>query len=125
MGPPIIKLKDENVRNKEALIQIKDVFRHAVRIERTNIIYRNLGLPYFQWLHKISTNNQFIEAWFYTIGKMKIDEHGLYQSSAPILIALSLLYHQTKDSKLETILNALRLVPQEFIPNEVRTILKI
>jgi hypothetical protein len=64
-------------------------------------------------------------AYFYTINKVINEEEKLYQSSAPILIALALLYKQTQDSRLDAILNALKLVPNKYIPKEVKDVLEI
>lgn len=77
------------------------------------------------WLNKIATNEGFLVAYFYTINKVINEEEKLYQSSAPILIALALLYKQTQDSRLDAILNALKLVPNKYIPKEVKDVLEI
>jgi hypothetical protein len=126
MGPPIIKLTNDIVRGDiTELNKIKNIFRKAIMIEKSNIIYKNLNLPYFNWLHRISTNDSFVGGWFYTISKVIDEEEKLYQSLSPILIALALLYKKTQDSRFETILNVLKLVPTEYIPIEVKVALEL
>ncbi len=123
MGPPIIKLTKENIRQSEVLPTLKNLFRLAIQIEQANITYKKLRLPYFNWLHKISTNSSFVGGFFYAIDKVLIEEQRLYQSLTPLLISLALLYKQTNDQRFEIIMNALNLTPPQFIPPEVKVAL--
>jgi hypothetical protein len=125
MGPPVVKLTDKSVREKNELAIIKNLLRQAIIIEKNNIIYKKLNLPYFKWIHQIATNEKFVGAWFYTVEKVINEEHKLYQTTAPILIALALLYKNTQDSKLDPILNVLRLVPSDYIPDHIKKILEL
>ncbi|MGG9971336.1 hypothetical protein ACQ33O_06045 [Ferruginibacter sp. SUN002] len=120
MGPPVIKLTKDNVRQGDFIIQLKRLCRLAIQLEQANITYKKLRLPYFNWLHKISTNNHFVGGYFYAIDKVLNEEQRLYQSLTPILISLALLYKHTTDPRFDTIMNSLKLVPLEFIPPEVR-----
>lgn len=125
MGPPVIRLTKENVREEATLLKIKEVLRLAIMVEHQNITFRKLRLPYFNWLLKISTNSVIHGGYFYSIDKVLREEGKLYQNLTPVLISLALLYKNTQDPRFDTILNALKLSPQNLIPDNIRTILEI
>jgi hypothetical protein len=125
MGPPVIRLTKENVRVEATLFKIKEVLRLAIMIEHSNITYKKLRLPYFNWLLKIATNSTIQGGYFYSIDKVLREEVGLYKNLTPILISLALLYKNTQDARFETILNALKLVPKNLIPENIKTTLDL
>lgn len=124
MGPPIIRLTKENVRNEETLFEIKKVFHSAILVEHSNITYKKLRLPYFNWLLKITTNTKIDLGYFYSIDKVLKEEVSLYKNLTPILISLALLYKNTKDARFETIFNTLKLAPNNLIPENIKKIIE-
>ena len=125
MGPPVIRLTKENVREEETLFKIKEVLRLAIIIEHSNITYKKLRLPYFNWLLKITTNSTIQGGYFYSIDKALREELGIYKNLTPILISLALLYKNTRDPRFEMIFNTLKLVPQNLIPENIKTTLEL
>jgi len=123
MGPPIIKLDINTVQDEDQIFRIRKLMRQAILLEQGNINYKKLNLAYFLWPHAIATNEEIKPAYFYAPQSDLNNEQSLYQASAPILISLALLYKQTGDNRFSIIMDMLKLVPQEIIPQKVKKVL--
>lgn len=59
LGNPVAKIDVNNVWDKSSndFINIKNILRLTTHLEQKNILYRNLGIPYFNWLLDIDNSS--------------------------------------------------------------------
>lgn len=123
-GPPLIRLSPDVVLDKKKLEKLKRILREAVRIEKNNIIFKTLNLPYFNWIHKVDTNKSFVPAYYFATNKVSLKEKELIDAITPIIISLGLLYKHENLEKFNAIKTLLKLIPEQKIPENVKKALE-
>lgn len=123
-GPPLIRLSPDVVLDKKKLEKLKRILREAVRIEKNNIIFKTLNLPYFNWIHKVDTNESFVPAYYFATNKVSLKEKELIDAITPIIISLGLLYKHENLEKFNAIKTLLKLIPEQKIPENVKKALE-
>ncbi|EOQ90375.1 hypothetical protein LEP1GSC202_0355 [Leptospira yanagawae serovar Saopaulo str. Sao Paulo = ATCC 700523] len=115
LGKPIISLTHSDFDLKDKLIEMKNTFRLAIFIEQKNIVYRNLKLPYFNWILLNEINKKITPAWIYSAIK-KENTDGIIQNLVPSIISLALIFFENNEfEKLELLKPSIKLLPRPMI----------
>ena len=110
LGNPVAVIDVNSIWDKdsEEFKKVKQVLRLTIHLEQKNILYRNLGIPYFNWLLDINNNSVGTNYPSLQIGSQ------LSRDFSNILFTAVIAYRSSgDDEKLNHLKELIRLLPRD------------
>ena len=96
-GKPFLKIKatDNNLED------YKEIIEKVIKVENQNIVYRNIGLSFFYWLHQYTTNDKNIIFGIVDYSDENIfDSDSLLSNAGQIIISLCNSFKHNKNDEV-------------------------
>jgi len=118
LGPPVLELNIQNIKDSDFLRNSKKLLRACVQIENINITFRNILIPHFLWAKDIRTNKSLFPAWSISTHSIENNYH-IFERISPIISSMAISAFITKDPLIGPLKELIKAMPQEVFYKEL------